>query len=542
MKRTTRLRELVESPDLSFLMEVHNGMSAKIADEAGFDGLWGSGLSISSACGVRDNNELSWTQVLDILEYITDASERPLLLDGDTGYGNFNNMRRLVKKLEARKVAGVCIEDKLFPKTNSFIDGSAQPLADIDEFSGKIKAGKDAQADDDFVIVARVEAFIAGWGLDEAIRRAEAYREAGADAILIHSKLSKPDEVLAFKNEWGDRHPVVIVPTKYYSTPTDVFREAGFNLAIWANHMMRTSITAMQQAAAQIMRDENLVVVEESIVGVQEVFRLQGADELKEAERRYLPGHGDEVHAVILAASRGKELAHLTEDRPKALLEIRGKPLLERIIATLNAVEIKNITVVRGYKKEMVEPPNVRFADNDEHETTQEVYSLYQGLRELEGEVLVTYGDVLFHKFVALHLLESRADFAIAVDYNWDREKAGQRYTDLVQCDQAHDKTSFGQSIRLVQMTSQQDDDFPPVHGEWMGVLRMSAKGTEYLKTLLAEYASADELQTLRMTALLNRLVAKGKRVEVVYSGAPWMDVDEMEDVIRAGQFGKVAE
>ena len=542
MKRTTRLRELIESPGLSFLMEVHNGMSAKIADEAGFDGLWGSGLSISAACGVRDNNELSWTQVLDILEYITDASERPLLLDGDTGYGNFNNMRRLVKKLEARKVAGVCIEDKLFPKTNSFIDGNAQPLADMDEFCGKIKAGKDAQADDDFVIVARVEAFIAGWGLDEAIRRAEAYREAGADAILIHSKLSKPDEVLAFKSEWGDRHPVVIVPTKYYSTPTDVFREAGFNLAIWANHLMRTSITAMQQAAAQIMRDENLVVVEESIVGVQEVFRLQGADELKEAERRYLPGQGDEIHAVILAASRGKELAHLTEDRPKALLEIRGKPLLERIIATLNSVEIKNITVVRGYKKEMVEPPNVRFADNDEHETTQEVYSLYQGLRELEGEVLVTYGDVLFHKFVALHLLESRADFSIAVDYNWDREKAGQRYTDLVHCDQAHDKTSFGQSIRLVQMTSRLGDDFPPVHGEWMGVLRMSTKGTEYLKALLAEYAAADELQTLRMTELLNRLVANGKRVEVVYSGAPWMDVDEMEDVIRAGQFGKVGE
>ncbi len=542
MKRTTKLRKLIESPELSMLMEVHNGMSAKIAEEAGFEGLWGSGLSISAACGVRDNNELSWTQVLDIIEYITDASTKPLLLDGDTGYGNFNNMRRLVKKLESRNCAGVCIEDKLFPKTNSFIDGDAQPLADIDEFCGKIKAGKDAQLDDDFVIVARVEAFIAGWGVDEALRRAEAYRAAGADAILIHSKQSKPDEVLAFKSAWGDNHPVVIVPTKYYSTPTDVFREAGFSVAIWANHLMRTSITAMQKAAAQIMRDENLVVVEEDIVGVQEVFRLQGAEELKEAERRYLPNQGASTSAVVLAASRGKELEYLTQDRPKAMLEIRGTPLLERIIATLNSVGIKNITVVRGYKKEAVDIASVRFVDNDEYDVTHEVASLHHGLRDVSGEVLVTYGDLLFHKFVAMHLLESDADFAIAVDYDWDEVKAGQRYTDLVHCSAAYDKTRFGQSIDLVQMTSRSEPGFPEVHGEWMGVMRMSARGTDHLKRLLAQHEVAGSLASLRMTELLNQLVSDGLRVEVVYLGGHWMDVDELEDVISAGQFGKFDE
>ncbi|MEK6297312.1 MAG: isocitrate lyase/phosphoenolpyruvate mutase family protein, partial [Paraburkholderia tropica] len=135
------------------------------------------------------NNEASWTQVVDNLEFMADASDLPILLDGDTGYGNFNNVRRLVRKLEQRGIAGVCIEDKVFPKTNSFIGGEAQPLADIDEFCGKIKAGKDSQTDENFSIVARVEALIAGWGMDEALKRAEAYRLAGADAILIHSKL-----------------------------------------------------------------------------------------------------------------------------------------------------------------------------------------------------------------------------------------------------------------------------------------------------------------------------------------------------------------
>jgi phosphoenolpyruvate phosphomutase len=184
-------------------MEAHNGLSARIVREAGFKGIWASGLAISAQFGVRDNNEASWTQVVDNLEFMADASDLPILLDGDTGYGNFNNVRRLVRKLEQRGIAGVCIEDKIFPKTNSFIGGEQQPLADIDEFCGKIKAGKDSQADDDFSIVARVEALIAGWGMEEALRRAEAYRQAGADAILIHSKLSKADEIVTFAREWA---------------------------------------------------------------------------------------------------------------------------------------------------------------------------------------------------------------------------------------------------------------------------------------------------------------------------------------------------
>lgn len=162
--RTMRLREMLQSSRLEFLMEAHNGISARIAKEAGFKAIWGSGLSISAQFGVRDNNEASWTQVVDNLEFMADASDLPILLDGDTGYGNFNNVRRLVKKLEQRGIAGVCIEDKQFPKTNSFINGEAQPLADIDEFCGKIKAGKDSQSDPNFSIVARVEALIAGWG------------------------------------------------------------------------------------------------------------------------------------------------------------------------------------------------------------------------------------------------------------------------------------------------------------------------------------------------------------------------------------------
>lgn len=289
IKKTSQFRQLLNSDNIEFFMEAHDGISARIVEEAGFKGIWGSGLCISAAMGVRDNNEASWTQVLEILEFMSDASTIPILIDADTGYGNFNNVRRLVRKLEQRNIAAVCIEDKLFPKTNSFINGEQQPLADVKEFCGKIMAAKDTQQDPDFSVVARVEALIAGRGLSEALMRAEAYLNAGADAILMHSKKSTADEILAFMDEWQGTCPVVIVPTTYYDTPAQVFADAGVSLVIWGNHMMRASITAMQQIAARVFAEQSLASVECEIAPVKQIFRLQNASELAEAERRYLP-------------------------------------------------------------------------------------------------------------------------------------------------------------------------------------------------------------------------------------------------------------
>jgi len=284
-----RLRQLLESPALGFLMEAHNALSARIAEEAGFGGIWASGLSIAAALGVRDANEASWTQILDVVEFMADAADSPILMDGDTGYGNFNNVRRLIAKLEPRGIAGVCLEDKLFPKTNSFHHGETQPLAAVDEFCGRIRAAKDTQRDPDFVVVARTEAFIAGCGLTEALVRAHAYADAGADAILVHSAKRTPEEVLSFKQAWDRPLPVIAVPTKYWDTPTLVFRRHGFAALIWANHLLRSSIAAMQAAAAQIFADQSVCRVEPAIAPLSEVFRLQRAEELESAEQRYLP-------------------------------------------------------------------------------------------------------------------------------------------------------------------------------------------------------------------------------------------------------------
>ncbi|ESO97759.1 hypothetical protein LOTGIDRAFT_228330 [Lottia gigantea] len=290
-KKSAELKSMLKSKDLEYIMEAHNGLSAKIVEEAGFKGIWASGLAMSAQLGVRDSNEASWTQVVDILEFMSEDTEIPILVDADTGFGNFNNARRLVRKLEERGVAGACFEDKLFPKTNSLHDDRHQPLADMEEFALKIKASKDYLRDPNFCIVARVEAFIAGWELEEALKRAEAYANAGADAILMHSRKSDPSEIESFMKAWKNPTPVVIVPTKYYKTPTQSFKDWGVSMVIWANHNIRSSVKAMQDVSAQIYKEQSLLGIEneKKVVPVKEIFRLQNDDELVQAEGKYLP-------------------------------------------------------------------------------------------------------------------------------------------------------------------------------------------------------------------------------------------------------------
>src|SRR5579862_6688352 len=456
VSRSARLRQMLVSSELEFMMEAHNGLSARIVREAGFKAIWGSGLAISAQFGVRDNNEASWTQVVDMLEFMADASDLPILLDGDTGYGNFNNVRRLVRKLEQRGIAGVCIEDKQFPKTNSFLNGERQPLADIEEFVGKIAAGKDTQQDANFSIVARVEALIAGWGMDEALRRAEAYRRAGADAILIHSKLSKPDEIVAFAKEWARRAPLVIVPTRYYSTPTDVFRRAGISTVIWANHLVRSAATAMQSVAKEIQRSETLINVEDRIVSVDEIFRLQDADEYAAAERQYLSASAAPRAAVVLAASRGRGLEAITTDRPKVMLPIAGKPLLRWLIDSFKKESVNDITVVGGYRADAIDPAGIKLVVNERYAETGELSSLACAVDRLESDTLISYGDLLFRSYVLRDLLETKADFAVVVD---SLRSADNNHTvrDFAYCSRGDDRGLFGTEVLLERVMSKAD-------------------------------------------------------------------------------------
>ena len=530
--KAAALRREIESPDLSFLMEAHNGLSAKIAEEAGFSALWASGLTISASLGLRDSNEASWTQVLDVLEFMSDATSLPILVDGDSGYGNFNNVRRLVAKLGERGIAGVCIEDKLFPKTNSFI-GEAQPLADVDEFCGRIKAGKDSQTDDNFVLVARVEALISGRGMEEALMRAEAYHAAGADAILIHSKLKVPSEIFAFAERWANRAPLVIVPTTYYTTPTDLFRQAGISTVIWANHALRASITAMRETTRRIFADQSLQEIEGRVATVKDIFALVGNAELEEAEQRYLPDKAT-ARAVVLAASRGG-LDELTQDRPKCMVDVRGQSLLQRLVWTLADSGIRNVGVVCGYRKDAVTVKGISVIDNTRYAETGELYSLACARDRLDGETIVVYGDVLFRQYILDALMAVKGDIVLAVDALKLFENGPEHYRDLVVADRPFSGDYLDEEpVHLRNMSA--DIARSDISGEWMGLARLSARGAAWVRDEIAAIEAEGLLEQADLPLLFSRLARKHP-VIVHYFTGHWLDVDTLQDLANARNF-----
>lgn len=280
------LRELLSGDRVVRIMGAHNGLSAKLAEQAGFDAVWASGLEISATYAVPDANILTMTENLNAAIVMNEATSIPIVCDCDSGYGNVNNVVRMVKEYERNGMAAVCVEDKLFPKLNSFVNGS-QKLAPIEEFTAKLRAAKATQENPDFVVIARIEALIAGAGMEEAITRAYAYEEAGADAILIHSKQKEPDEIIHFIQSFRGSTPIVLVPTTYPQFTVSEMEALGVKMVIYANHGLRSSIRAMQETFARILQDGTTVGVEPNISTLKQVFDLQGMSDMLRLEELY---------------------------------------------------------------------------------------------------------------------------------------------------------------------------------------------------------------------------------------------------------------
>lgn len=282
------LQNILARTEIGTAIGAHSPLSARLAEEVGFDVVWASGLEISAAAGVPDANILSMTDVLQVCATMADAVGVPVLADCDSGFGNVNNVIDMVRSFERRGIAGVCIEDKMYPKLNSFAHGT-QDLAPIEDFAAKIRAAHETR--ESMVIIARLEALIAGQGMDEALRRADVFENAGADALLIHSKMDTPDEIFEFRERYRGDAPVVVVPTTYNNVTANELQERGFALAIYANHALRSSIAAMRATLKQIHAEGTSRNIEADIVSVQEVFRLQGMDQMLAAQK-YFEAHG----------------------------------------------------------------------------------------------------------------------------------------------------------------------------------------------------------------------------------------------------------
>lgn len=289
MHRHARFRQKLQAPVLMHAMSAHNPLSAKLAAEAGFDAIWGSGFELSASHGVPDANILSAGLHLEMMRAIAAVVDVPVIADIDTGFGNAINVAYVVPQYEAAGVSAVVMEDKTFPKDTSLRADGRQELVRVAEFQGKIEAACAARRDPDFCVIARTEALIAGLGQAEALARAAAYEAAGADAILIHSKQTTPDEVLAFIAAWSGRVPLVLVPTAYPQLrEADIQALGKVGLVIYGNHAIRAAVGAMREVFARIRKDGGIHGVDAGLPTVRDIIDLQGDADMRELERRFL--------------------------------------------------------------------------------------------------------------------------------------------------------------------------------------------------------------------------------------------------------------
>ncbi|MFA4994782.1 MAG: isocitrate lyase/phosphoenolpyruvate mutase family protein [Bdellovibrionales bacterium] len=278
------LHALLSKQNKTPILGCHDALSAIIGEKAGFKALWASSLGLSTVQGRRDAGELSWSETVEMASNITASTNALLLVDGDNGHGDFNIARLFAKKLSKAGAAGISIEDQAFPKRNSLMAGN-QELEEMESFCGKIAAIKDS-VDANFTVVARVEALIVGAGIAVASERAHAYVEAGADAIIIHSKSSDASDIVSFVRAWDQPTPIILIPTTYHKSLAPQLAGLKVGGVVWANQMLRAQVSTLQFVAKELLANQNPDVLEPT-ASVKDIFSLVGLDNLPREELKY---------------------------------------------------------------------------------------------------------------------------------------------------------------------------------------------------------------------------------------------------------------
>ena len=285
MSKFDTLRNGLESQSILKVGGAFDAMSAKLVENSGFDAVWAGSFAISATHALPDASILTMTEFFDAASSMSSTCEIPIIADCDTGYGGPSNVRHMVQKYENAGISSICIEDKIFPKENSLLENGRNDLLSEKEFVAKILAAKEARSNKNFIIMARVEALISGAGMDEALKRATAYENAGADAILIHSKQKTPDEIFEFTDSWKGSAPLVVVPTTYDSVKISELESHKIKMVIYANQTLRVAHMAMTGLLNELVKADHISDVKDKISTMQDIFHLQEMYDIKNKEK-----------------------------------------------------------------------------------------------------------------------------------------------------------------------------------------------------------------------------------------------------------------
>ena len=285
MSQSENLRKKLDSKSIVKVCGAFDAMSAKLVEINNFYAIWSGSFAISSTHGVPDASILTMTEFFDVASNMAQTCDIPIIADCDTGYGGPSNVMHMVKKYENAGIAAVCIEDKTFPKRNSLLKDGSNELISEKEFVAKILAAKDAKKNKDFMIIARVESLISGLSMETALKRAEAYEDAGADAILIHSKQKNPDEIFEFADSFKGNCPVVVIPTTYDTVKINELENHNIKMVIYANQTLRAAHKSMMNLLKILKNSENISSVNDKLSSMESIFELQSMYEIENKEK-----------------------------------------------------------------------------------------------------------------------------------------------------------------------------------------------------------------------------------------------------------------
>ena len=292
----------------------------------------------------------------------------------------------------------------------------------------------------------------------------------------------------------------------------------------------------MQKTAANIHDTRSLVESEGRIATVSEIFRIQGADELLEAEKRYARGGSHPVSAIVLAASRGQGMDEVTRERPKVMLPVNGVPMLRRQVDKFKKQGINDITVVAGYRHDAIDVQGAEILLNEKWETTGELSSLDCAMDSFCGDTVIIYGDLLFRSYMLHNLLDWDAELLVAVDSSPISESIGNT-NDLAWCSASDDRAMYQQKVLLEHVSSDRQKHARPAEGRWIGMLRVAGEGGQFLRSALATLKQRKDFDSLGIPDLLNQLINEGHAPQVQFVTGHWMDINNLDDLERAGTF-----
>ena len=562
--RRGKLKALLTQGKLVRVMEAHNGISGIVADTTSvegksgdqsvireFDAIWESSLTDSASKGHPDIEVISFDSRLHTIHEILTVTQKPMIVDGDTG-GDPNTFEYMVSKMERAGVSAVIIEDKVFPKRNSLEAGTTQTLQEPEVFAQKIKRGKKVQATDEFMIIARIESLIAGTGMEDALNRARVYLLAGVDGIMIHSKSKQPDEIIEFAGKYQSllkelemSKPLICVPTTYNNILEEELQAAGFQVIIYANHFLRASYKAMRDTAKSILSNQRSLEADPLCAPVREIFDAVGFLDVKEKDQQ--DETNTNIPVIIPAAGEAPDIAPVLKNTPKSMADIAGKTLLARQAQTLNQNHLTDITVVTGYAGDKMKGEGISFLPNKDYKKGTELDSLLTAQDKMHNGFLMLYSDILLENHVVAQLMASKEDIVLVLDNSIQYlESVEGKATDYVISRNRQNRNRRSINFDHQNAIAKIGKNIDPALAthEFIGLAKFSKTGAEqFLKTyedmlnnLEGKVQEAEDISQIRLTDLIQEMIDRGFNIHYLEIHKGWLEIHFPKDIEQANE------